>query len=453
MLPALMYLPALGFDFVFDDLSLIGEQGPVYFGTDWLPYRPVRYLSHLFDHALGGGRPWAYHFNNLVLHALACAMVAGLARRLHYSRTAALAATFIFGFHPLGIEAVAYVSGRRDLLATVLGLGAVSAWLAPRPRPYLAVLALLAATGAKESGAVFGAVLALASVLGLATTSPRTAVAACLAAASLGFCLIAAYGGFEPLARLAQSVGWDPALRLTGHYASGLALLRPLNVVYPGLETGAALERQEVVSLGVVALVCAAGAIRLARFDDVGGSTRLHAGFVCGWAMLGLTSVVFGAGLHEPGADRHAYPLLVPSALLGAAVLLGLEKRRPRAAAVLIAVASLGFATVTLTRLQAWQSPLELWTAAVRVAPDSPRAHHNLAGLHLAEGRHIKARRHLLRALAVDGDYAPAHLGLAYLSCARGRVAKGRAQLEEARRLGARAAEIEDVAQSCVRPR
>src|SRR4051794_504507 len=41
----MLYARSAGFDLVFDDHSLIGEQGPRMLGGDWLPYRPLRFAS------------------------------------------------------------------------------------------------------------------------------------------------------------------------------------------------------------------------------------------------------------------------------------------------------------------------------------------------------------------------------------------------------------------------
>ena len=140
LVAVLLYLPALGYGFVFDDLSLIGAAGPAPLGGEVLPYRPLRYLSLRLDFALGGGRTWVYHATNVALHAAGCALVVHAASRLGAYAVLALLAGVTIAIHPLCVEAVAYVSGRRDLLAGVLGLGAVLAWMSDSGRTGLAVI-------------------------------------------------------------------------------------------------------------------------------------------------------------------------------------------------------------------------------------------------------------------------------------------------------------------------
>jgi hypothetical protein len=77
---ALLYLPSVGFPFVFDDVALIGPDGVAQALGGTLPYRPVRYASYLVDSWLGGS-PRIYHAHNLLLHALVAALVARVAQR------------------------------------------------------------------------------------------------------------------------------------------------------------------------------------------------------------------------------------------------------------------------------------------------------------------------------------------------------------------------------------
>lgn len=115
ILGLVLYWPTLRYGFVFDDLSLISDDGPVRLGTTWLAYRPVRHLSYLLDYNLGGGGAWAYHLGNVVLHSLNATMVALLARRIGAGVVWAAIFGMLFVSHPLSVEAAAYVAGRRDL--------------------------------------------------------------------------------------------------------------------------------------------------------------------------------------------------------------------------------------------------------------------------------------------------------------------------------------------------
>jgi len=85
-------------------------------GANWFP---LTRLSWLVDHALFGLDPRAFHTTDLVLHALATALLFLALARMTQSpwRSAFVAA--VFAVHPLHVEAVAWASGRKDPLSAV----------------------------------------------------------------------------------------------------------------------------------------------------------------------------------------------------------------------------------------------------------------------------------------------------------------------------------------------
>ncbi|MFT5316324.1 MAG: hypothetical protein ACI9UK_002169, partial [Candidatus Krumholzibacteriia bacterium] len=130
LLPWLVYLPSLGGDYVFDDLDGIVANESVH-GLDhvdhmvrfWVPsdvsYRPFRYFSYALDWTRGGGDPRAFHQTNILLHGLGGAALWGLLVIVLPDRRLAAWAAFFWLLHPLQTEAVAYISGRKDLLASL----------------------------------------------------------------------------------------------------------------------------------------------------------------------------------------------------------------------------------------------------------------------------------------------------------------------------------------------
>ncbi len=140
VLPWLIYAPALRGPFVFDDLTGVVQvaahldRGQV---ADLLRFwegglggnRPLRYLSLALDWRLGGGSPLLFHLTNVLLHALCGLLLWSLLRRLRAGGPVALLAALLFLVHPLQTEAVAYVSGRKDLLCALFYLLALHAHL------------------------------------------------------------------------------------------------------------------------------------------------------------------------------------------------------------------------------------------------------------------------------------------------------------------------------------
>ncbi|HEY6002109.1 MAG TPA: hypothetical protein VIV57_04480, partial [Anaeromyxobacter sp.] len=137
------------------------------------PYRPVATLSWALQYALHGRAPLGYHLVNVLLHALATALVVLLARRVLAAAAparagpGALGAGLLFALHPAHVEAVAPIVARTDLLAGAGGLAALLLALGPRRPARLAAAfaALLGAMLSKETAAAVPLLYALVAAL------------------------------------------------------------------------------------------------------------------------------------------------------------------------------------------------------------------------------------------------------------------------------------------------
>lgn len=107
----------------------------------WLP---ATWASHMLDWSLFGDRAGLHHLTNLILHALAAALLLEWLRRATHRPILALAAAALFALHPLRVEAVAWVSSRKDVLSAVFLFATLLAWdawvRAPSRGRYLAVV-------------------------------------------------------------------------------------------------------------------------------------------------------------------------------------------------------------------------------------------------------------------------------------------------------------------------
>lgn len=77
-------------------------------------------LSLALDRVLFGTAPAGYHATSLLVHLLNVLLVYVLALRFDASLRAAAAAAALFALHPIVVEPVCWVIGRKDLLATML---------------------------------------------------------------------------------------------------------------------------------------------------------------------------------------------------------------------------------------------------------------------------------------------------------------------------------------------
>lgn len=160
----LVYGQVMDFQFVNwdDDLHVVQNQAvkapadvPLkdHLLTPYLGYPvPVTVASYMVDHAVAGLNPQWFHIVNLLIHAGAALAVFWCVWRLGYGTLAALACAMFFALHPLGGESVSWISGRKDLLATLFSVLAVAVYLgvrdedrSVRSRLPVAGLAMLAA--------------------------------------------------------------------------------------------------------------------------------------------------------------------------------------------------------------------------------------------------------------------------------------------------------------------
>ena len=137
LLPALLVLlpglPALSFDFVYDDntvvlgaAEVVAERGAGLLGSERLMERPLPTLSFAAERRLFGATPWAFHLMSLLWGSLNAALVAWLVLTVSGSARAALIGGCLFAAHPLHVEAVYYVAGRQDLMAAAFGITALT---------------------------------------------------------------------------------------------------------------------------------------------------------------------------------------------------------------------------------------------------------------------------------------------------------------------------------------
>jgi tetratricopeptide (TPR) repeat protein len=173
-----VYTPAIRAPFFFDDFAL-----PFTLQTyrvqpliEWLAgVRPVLMFTYWINYQQSGLDPRAYHILNIWLHFLNTALVFLIIRRIGSwvepdawkQNVLSLFAAGLFLVHPVQTEAVSYITGRSDVLSSLLMLAAILVFAYRWPdristRWLLLILLLLGlACGAKEYAAVLPAVLLL----------------------------------------------------------------------------------------------------------------------------------------------------------------------------------------------------------------------------------------------------------------------------------------------------
>ena len=103
-------------------------------------YVPLPLLSYAIEYKLFGLSPVAFHFTNLLIHLFCTLFVFLILRQLGLKPLFAAIGALIFGIHPMGVESVAWVTERKDLLYTFFYLASIIAYmnyLKNGRRPYL----------------------------------------------------------------------------------------------------------------------------------------------------------------------------------------------------------------------------------------------------------------------------------------------------------------------------
>lgn len=79
-------------------------------------YQPLTVLTYKAEFVLFGLDPFPYHFTSLILHLICCVSAFYLFIALGARRSSAFIGALLFGIHPVHVEPVAWISGRKELL-------------------------------------------------------------------------------------------------------------------------------------------------------------------------------------------------------------------------------------------------------------------------------------------------------------------------------------------------
>ncbi len=365
-------------------------------------YRPVRHLSYALDYAVWGRHAWGFHLSNVLYHALACVLVFRFVRSLADER-AAWAAALLFAVHAVQTEAVAYVSGRRDLLVTIFFLLGFLSFLAyrrtGRRRFVVALLAALAlAAGTKESAVALPAVFLLYDLL----VDPKPLKSRLLFHAPF-VVLGVAFAIYVVKGDASRQEGFHGGSALT-HYLAvpclyGLYLWRfvaPVRLLADYSYDAFPLPRSPLNPsfLGAtIALLALVAAVLLLR------RRAPLVAFGIAWFLVTLLPVVQIVPFHELAAEHHLYLASVGLCLAAGVAL----PRWPVALGVGVALL-VALAARTVLRNRDWKDAETLWTATARDAPRCARAQYNAGFLKALRGEYKEALPRFRAAVEIRGN-------------------------------------------------
>jgi tetratricopeptide (TPR) repeat protein len=389
---AACHAPALGGPFMWDDRFLIVDAprvielrplGEYFVNPFWSGggaanasaayFRPLVVLSFALDHSLWSGNPTGFHVTNLLLHLLNTTLVYVWVRRRTQGPLAAIAIAALFGLHPRLTEAVSWISGRTDLLASSFVLLGLVTWKQESLVRRCAAAALLVPALLCKEVALAGAIaLGVQEWLAAGAGAPpvarlRRLLPVTLAVFVYGMTRIALF----PVKLSSLELGFarraGAVLEALGRYAFSI-----LNPWQPRALQGA-LGARDLVFVVVGALVLLALAaflfVELRRPPSRRRVTREDAPAL---ALFGASLALVLHAIPIPvvtiAADRFLY---LPLVGLAAFLAPRLERIGARLGVVRLAVlaALLSFGFVTVRRASLWSDELAFWMEEQRHGP------------------------------------------------------------------------------------
>ncbi len=85
-------------------------------------YHPLTSLSFAINYKIFGLNPTAFHIQNLIIHLVNIILVFILINKLTHKLEIAVIIALFFGIHPMHVESVTWISGRKDLIYSLFFL-------------------------------------------------------------------------------------------------------------------------------------------------------------------------------------------------------------------------------------------------------------------------------------------------------------------------------------------
>ncbi len=400
-----VYGTTLGNRFVWDDLSVI-VKNPLLEKVSNLPrlflyedrtaagptgyYRPVTYISFLFDRTVWGLNPLGFNITNLILHIAVALLFYGVVAALFKNERLALVAALLFALHPVAAESVNFhAGGRNTLLSACFALLALLLYI--NKRWLASLLCFIVAIFSKE----FALLLPLVFIVRdryageekkrwLSYAPYFGAIICYLTLRSFAV----AQGNLLATLRLSGNLLLVP--RIVVGYLKNMLFPLNLKVIYD-LSPHISVSSFVVYTLILLAV---AGVVFVFRSKD-------ELAFSAFWFFLFLLPVI---GIVPLGttlmADRYAYFSLMGFSLALAYVICRANKRVVVTVTVILCVC---FAAIDMQRNAIWKNMPSLYTQMTIDAPEWSIGFTNLGMYYYEKGDLAKAEKYLEESCSKKG--------------------------------------------------
>ena len=390
-------------------------------------YHPLTILTYKAEFSLFGLTPLPYHFTNLALHAACGVSVFYFFAALGARPWSAFLGALLFIVHPVHVEPVAWISGRKELLWALFSFWSLTSYLKfldGRGRKFIgwSLLFFLLAALSKPAALVLPFVILLLDYYRGRSFSTRLLAEKLpyLALALLLFALSSSPSGFLLGGGGAFSFAGAAAADIQSafFYLGKLAVPASLSALYPPVRLFFRPAWYLLAALFAAALPAWAALTDVRARENFSGAGALRPGWrkKLFFAMLFSLVTAFPGLIISPPADRYAY---VPAAglffLYGELVFWLYGRARSRmptrgagarfssAALVLLVTAHfLMLALASFQRTAVWKDSLTLWNDVAAKDTLDPTAYYGRGNAYAERGLYAPALADLNRCLELD---------------------------------------------------
>lgn len=381
-------------------------------------YHPLTMLSYSTEYRLFGLDTFYYHLTNLLLHLANTALVYFLVLLILGGRLPAFLGALIFGLHPVHVEPVAWISGRKELLCAFFYLAGMIAY--HKKKPWLVWPAFVLALLSKPIAITFPFVLLLQDYLAERRGWKRAILEkAPFLIVSILFAAVA-FTAQKSAGSIGEQRLQDPFQILVmpfwnlGEYILRAFCPANLSAFYSYPEPASA---RFLFSLGLLALCTCAILLYGRKIRPVVFGTLFF--LVLLFPVLKIVPIGAAAA-----ADRYMY---LP--LLGVIfVILKAAEGFPRISLVLLVAWSAWLGVLAEKQTEIWQNSRVLWESVIEEDPDNIIANNSLAYYLVGKGELEEAAVHFRQVLRVAPWYAKTRMNLGSCLSSLGRYREAEAE-------------------------
>ncbi|MDB6029104.1 MAG: Tetratricopeptide 2 repeat protein [Verrucomicrobiales bacterium] len=410
-----LYWPSLQFEFIsFDDPEYVAQNPFVQHGITlsslkWAftsshawNWHPVTWVSHMIDCQLFGLNAGAHHGVNVFFHSISVVLLFLIGKKITNNLWASAIVAALFGWHPLRVESVAWVSERKDVLSVCFAMLTLFFYVRHNERLkkgsgpwtsdyFISLFCFLIGLLAKPMLVTFPMLLLLLDIWPFQRIprSDQNRISSrvvarlifekipflILVAGSFFFTLWAQHGLIRTLAEMPLSIRFQNAAISVYEYVQKLIFPLDLCVLYP-LQFSWPVWKWAVTLLLLIGMTFIA--FRYFRKFPI---------IAVGWFWF-LGALVPVIGIVQVGtqafADRYSY---LPTLGLIVVAVWTVGKMLPRNWSIGVGMLAIVFCLIiTHFQLQYWQNSVVLFTRAVDVTRHNPMAYNSLATAVLSRG-------------------------------------------------------------------